>query len=73
MRCVKICVPDYYVVKLINDVDSILNKRVYNKGVKVIVWHNEILNNYWVVNSDDVLGYENCEQLYKLEVREIIK
>ena len=67
------CVPGYYVVKLINDVDSILNKRVYNKGVKVIVWHNEILNNYWVVNSDDVLGYENCEQLYKLEVREIIK
>ena len=67
------CVPDYYVVKLINDVDSILNKRVYNKGVKVIVWHNETLNNYWVVSSDDVLGYENCEQLYKLEVREIIK
>ena len=37
------CVPDYYVVKLINDVDSILNKRVYNKGVKVIVWHSQLL------------------------------
>lgn len=66
-------IPNYYIVKLTNGVDSILNKRVYNKDVMVMVWHNELLNNYWVVNSDDVLDYENCEQLYKLEVKEIIK
>ncbi|WP_294402499.1 hypothetical protein [uncultured Clostridium sp.] len=62
--------PDYYIVKLKNNVDSILNKRVYSKGERIMVWHNKLLNNYWVVNFNDVLGCEDCERLYALEVNE---
>ena len=49
----------YHVVELIKDVEKegYLRSRKYNKGERAIVWKQDSINTYWVVNSDDCFFY----------------
>ena len=64
----------YYVVELIKDVEKeeYLRSRNYNKGERVIVWKQNSINTYWVVNSDDCFFTDCAKEIVEFTGKEIV-
>ncbi|OSA95702.1 UNVERIFIED_ORG: hypothetical protein B2H93_04590 [Clostridium botulinum] len=64
--------PKYYIIELLEDIEKgFLCKRNYNKGVRVMVWEQEEINTFWVVNSDDCFNMDCAKKLYEFTGTEI--
>lgn len=62
----------YYIVQLTENVEKGFTcSRNYNIGVRIMVWKDDRLNCYWVVNSSDCFMCNCAKELYKLEVKNI--
>lgn len=66
-------IDNYYGIEVTEDVNAYLNSRVYNKGIRLIVWEDKNLNCYWVCNIGDIIPKECAKKIYKFVGEEIQK
>jgi len=66
---------DYFLIKVIEYHNGLLNNEVYEKGKKVIAWEDKDLNVFWVANcisgSPDTIPTSHVKKIYKITFEKI--
>lgn len=63
-------ITSYYIIELTEEVKSIINSKIYNKGKRLMVWEDDF-GNYWICNTADIIPKEKADKVYIFTGKEI--